>query len=387
MLASKGLKLTVDKPLMLTTDGHKSRFGIAAMEYCIENHISVYLLPPHASTLFQPLDQLFAGFHAAYARQLAVWKKDNQAPDSAIKPEPSRGTAVELMVAVIMSGWFSVSKHRGAWDKCGLYLRGVDMAKAVPDSKCLPSAASNTERENEFVNSGYVDYTPPLPEPSPKLDSETPTAYLSRVADHWKAVATRLAATPRSAREIGALPLPSGKSKAAADAAAAKAGKDDDGKATVWGQMNLADLVAVDKVIKAKAADKAALVAADARTEAPARSLLFSLGYLPSAGDKIVGTTHLNPFFADNKEVLQIDFKAKAPRIEALLKWIKDQGVDCTTGLPPVDAAPGVAQSFWVARVAPAAEKLAKKSTLAPATQGPTIKKDLDPNPPAPPNK
>ena len=45
---NNGKTPTKDKPLILLTDGHKSRFGIEAMEYCMANNVVVYLLPPHA---------------------------------------------------------------------------------------------------------------------------------------------------------------------------------------------------------------------------------------------------------------------------------------------------------------------------------------------------
>ena len=393
VLAAAGLTPTADRPLCLTTDGHKSRFGVAAMEFCIANNISVYLLPPHASTLFQPLDQLFAALHVRYGVRLKAWKAANMTPGSAIKPTPSRGNAVEILVKVIADGWFNGRQLGRAWDNTGFYRDGVDVARAVPDSKCLPSESSNTAAENLFVNDGFVDHNPAVQEPAPKSHAETPLEFALRLVEHWKATALRLAATPRSAREIGALPLPSGTSKADADAFAAMEGNH--GKADIWGQMDLAKVVALKKATAATAEKKATAVAAELHAEAPVRFLLFALGYIVEAamGSKIVGTTHLAPFFRDNNSVLKISETAVGKRVVAVREWICAQGVDVTTGAPGADAAAGVLAAFYMPRIAPAADKLQSKPAAAPgpaaaaAVPGVRVKTqaDVDHSPPPAP--
>ena len=109
----------------------------------------------------QTLDKLFHNLHSIYGKKLKAYKKDNR--KGALAPSVNRYTAIGFLLDIITEGWITKPELRAAWNDVGFYLTGVDMARAVPNKELLPARDANTDEENNFIDMGFLDYTPPAP--------------------------------------------------------------------------------------------------------------------------------------------------------------------------------------------------------------------------------
>ena len=87
--------------MLLFSDGRKTRFGAEVLRDLEKEHIYLYILLPHASTLYQTLDKLFAAWHAKFLAALEAWRKDNDKGNFYL-PNPTRSIADELCFNVLL---------------------------------------------------------------------------------------------------------------------------------------------------------------------------------------------------------------------------------------------------------------------------------------------
>ena len=87
--------------MLLFSCGHKTRFGDEVLWELEKEHIYLYILPPHASTLYQTLDKLFAAWHAKFLAALEAWRKDNDKGNFCL-PNPTWYIADELCFDVLL---------------------------------------------------------------------------------------------------------------------------------------------------------------------------------------------------------------------------------------------------------------------------------------------
>ena len=57
-----------------------SRYDVDAdaLIFARDHGIRLFVIPPHASMLYQPMDKLFIHLHAAYAAAATTWRKANK---------------------------------------------------------------------------------------------------------------------------------------------------------------------------------------------------------------------------------------------------------------------------------------------------------------------
>ena len=54
------------RPVLLILDGHKSHVNYSCVNFCHQNNILLYALPPHTTYILQPAELLFAQLKKAY---------------------------------------------------------------------------------------------------------------------------------------------------------------------------------------------------------------------------------------------------------------------------------------------------------------------------------
>ena len=60
----------MEKPVVMLTDGHSSRFDIDVLRYCRQSDMHQFVGPAETSGLTQLLDQVNASLHSTYSKEL-----------------------------------------------------------------------------------------------------------------------------------------------------------------------------------------------------------------------------------------------------------------------------------------------------------------------------
>lgn len=75
----KFCKMVQQRPLLVIMDGHVSHLATGTIELAIQNNITLFKLPPHATDLLQPLDKCcFGPLKLKWNQKLIEWQRLNQ---------------------------------------------------------------------------------------------------------------------------------------------------------------------------------------------------------------------------------------------------------------------------------------------------------------------
>ena len=92
-----------ERPVLLIIDGHTTHIDLDISQFCKEDRILLYCLPPHSSHISQPLD---VGF---FAPLKANWKK---AVDSFRMANIGQEITKEVFARVFKEAWLDTVKPR-----------------------------------------------------------------------------------------------------------------------------------------------------------------------------------------------------------------------------------------------------------------------------------
>jgi hypothetical protein len=208
-LDNAGVEHTSDKPYGLMTDGHKSRFNIIAMRQAKELNISLYFLPPHVTTIYQPLDKVFDAWHKLYSGKLKAWRNGEQVCTGSVhKPIPSKPVGVGFVIELIVQGWLTDKEKVFAFEQCGIPMDGFDPDR-IDKSQMMPEVKTVSPKKARFIGG-----PPALPVTPAKATTESNVEFLKKRGCFWKGFASGVVSEPMSMRDCGALKLPTdGKEK------------------------------------------------------------------------------------------------------------------------------------------------------------------------------
>lgn len=72
------LKENIQKPILFFVDGHRSHMSIELSQFCDENGIILYSLPPNATHLMQPADvAVFKPLKEYWRQAVRSWQNEN----------------------------------------------------------------------------------------------------------------------------------------------------------------------------------------------------------------------------------------------------------------------------------------------------------------------
>ena len=170
--------------------------------------------PPHATTLYQPLDKIFATFHHEYSKAGRAHKESTkealQTAELWRGKALSKTNAINIMHKVIFSGWLGTKAANAAWRDCGMGDAGVDVETNPAIAKQLvPSTERMGPAERFYIELGKAkpDLAPLLLSPK-KQPGENAEAYQQRRGDHYKRLLLESYARPRTLAEAGVLRNP-----------------------------------------------------------------------------------------------------------------------------------------------------------------------------------
>ena len=143
--------LVLQRPVLLSTDGHKSHINIDVVDLCHDNDIILFCLPPHTTHALQPLDvEVFKSLKDKFSkavRALSFTKKNFVV----LKREFSRVVKQPLDQA------FCITNIKSGFSKCGIYPFNPDaIAKHIMIPSCLyrmNSSASACDSSASMVSS------------------------------------------------------------------------------------------------------------------------------------------------------------------------------------------------------------------------------------------
>lgn len=120
----------IQKPVLVFVDGHKSHLTMRLSEYCYENGIILYALPPNATHLIQPADvSVFKPLKAEWKNTVHEWATQPANVNSVL----TKATFCPLLKKVLEKENLSVTISNG-FRKCGLYPCNPN---ALDYSKCV----------------------------------------------------------------------------------------------------------------------------------------------------------------------------------------------------------------------------------------------------------
>jgi hypothetical protein len=202
-LEQEGIQGTAEKRIFLLSDGAKTRFSLAALRFMDDHHIVLYLFPPHATMLYQPLDKLYQDWHSAYKIQLDRWcERIRKSRKLKYRPMPNRSDMLEMILQAILEGWHSVAALCRAWEACGFTSEGFDVHQ-ISEDDLLPEVGTVDELTKAFLLG-----TPPEV-CSPRVPGlETEMQYQTRRADFYEGKYMERCSKPVTLRELGVLQMP-----------------------------------------------------------------------------------------------------------------------------------------------------------------------------------
>jgi hypothetical protein len=214
VLDKHGIEHTTDRPFLLLTDGHSSRMSLLSLRFCRDNGIVMYFFPPHATTLYQPLDKCFAHFHYCYSTRAKQFKDaqrqtSKQAQLWRTKPL-SRTNAMNIMHETTFAGWLTTDAADARWRDTGMGDKGLDVDANPAILKMLVPSTERMGAAELFcmeLGKAKPDLAVLLSSPK-KLPTESSSAYHARRGDHFKKMLAEACTRPRCLAEAGVLATP-----------------------------------------------------------------------------------------------------------------------------------------------------------------------------------
>ncbi|KAF0741732.1 DDE-1 domain-containing protein [Aphis craccivora] len=73
------MRSSPENPILLIYDGHSSHVDLSLMETAVKNNVTILLLPPHTSHLFQPMNlAVFKLVKSTWDQRLCNWSRHHQ---------------------------------------------------------------------------------------------------------------------------------------------------------------------------------------------------------------------------------------------------------------------------------------------------------------------
>lgn len=130
----------IPRPVVLFLDGHKSHLTMELSEFCHENQIILYCLPPNTTHIMQPADvSVFKPLKGDYKKTVREWQNQNE-----VNSLLSKVTFCPLIKQVLEQKDLTTSIQNG-FRKSGLFPLNPD---AVDYSKCVQNAIENLNLES-----------------------------------------------------------------------------------------------------------------------------------------------------------------------------------------------------------------------------------------------
>ncbi|CAF4926218.1 unnamed protein product, partial [Rotaria socialis] len=105
----------VKRPLLLIMDGHYSHLSTRIIKYCMDNGIHLECLPPHTTTILQPLDVL------TLSKVKTNWRKLLQNHYKETNAEPVSKQKFSLLISNLFRNHLLPSHCAGGFSKAGVY--------------------------------------------------------------------------------------------------------------------------------------------------------------------------------------------------------------------------------------------------------------------------
>ena len=132
----------IQRPVVVLSDGHSSRFDIDVLRFCQEKKINQFLSPPDTTGLLQPLDQINAKLHTSY----------RECTKSLFQDDHVNRETFMVLLSKIWSTWAPKDTVIKSFKKCGITEDNLDIEFMQQDK--FASADLVTEKESD------VDSTP-----------------------------------------------------------------------------------------------------------------------------------------------------------------------------------------------------------------------------------
>ncbi|CAG9568022.1 unnamed protein product [Danaus chrysippus] len=136
----------IKKPVLVFVDGHKSHLTMRLSEYCHENCIILYALPPNATHLIQPADvSVFKPLKVEWKNTVYEWATQPENVNSVL----TKATFSPLLKKILEKENLSVTISNG-FRKCGLYPFNPN---ALDYSKCVQNNLEKLHNATKNLNS------------------------------------------------------------------------------------------------------------------------------------------------------------------------------------------------------------------------------------------
>lgn len=148
----------VPKPVLVFVDGHKSHLTLRLSEYCNENGIILYALPPNATHLIQPADV------SVFKPLKSEWK--NTVHEWGTRPENVNNVLTKSTFCPLLKKVFEKENLpetiKNGFRKCGLYPcdpNALDYSKCVQNNleKHLSNAAKNVRSPGNKIKNRHIN--------------------------------------------------------------------------------------------------------------------------------------------------------------------------------------------------------------------------------------
>lgn len=135
-------KPTAARPMILIADCHSTRYDIKALEWARKNHCHVFLLPPNATAILQPLDLAVYSPFKRKLQELFNTELTNQRPISKVTCPKLVCQAWELAAvkSTIRSGWRAANM---ATFNRSMSTRGMSSDLFQPETKTIQQEGKN----------------------------------------------------------------------------------------------------------------------------------------------------------------------------------------------------------------------------------------------------
>lgn len=145
----------IKRPVLLLVDGHKSHLSMHLSEFCSNNQIILYSLPPNTTHIMQPADVgAFKGIKSDYQKTVREWS---------VLPENHGRTITKTnfcqILKLVLEKTDRTSTIINAFRKCGLFPFDPD---AIDYSKCVHNnleKLNETANENEAISVNEIETT------------------------------------------------------------------------------------------------------------------------------------------------------------------------------------------------------------------------------------
>ena len=117
-------KMDIQRPVVLLTDGHSSRFNFEVLQFCREKQIRMFVSPPDTTGVTQLLDQINQKLHLEYKNSkeglFTAWSTINR-------------EGFMMILAQMWSKWASAETIKAAGKRVGISENGVNVGDMQED--------------------------------------------------------------------------------------------------------------------------------------------------------------------------------------------------------------------------------------------------------------